>query len=160
MAPDFTEQMCCIFGFCWIELNLWSIIEREPHEVWKPKLLHIPCKGNWFYHPFKTSSCVSNPQKHHETKGCLGAEVCKARYCMFEARVYYVPLSSLSTSSKGKESQWTWPSRVQSPRVPLVQVQHWSIGVCQEQWVLCVEIWVKSSVIGMRKYGKIMGKQD
>ena len=106
----------------------------------------------------KTSSCVSNPQKHHQAKGCLGVEVCKARYSMFEARVYYVPLSSLSTSSKGKESQWTWPSRVQSPRVPLVQVQHWSIGVCQEQWVLCVEIWVKSSVIGMRKYGKIMGK--
>lgn len=64
---------------------------------------------------------------------------------------YYVPLNSLSTSSKGKESQWTWPPRVQSPRVPLVQVQHWSIGVCQEQWVLCVEIWVKSSGIGMRK---------
>ena len=62
----------------------------------------------------------------------------------------YLPLSSLSTSSNGKESQWTFPS-VQSPRMPVVQVQHWSIGVCQEQWVLCVEIWVKSSGIRVTK---------
>ena len=56
VAPNLTEQMCCILGFCWIELNLWSIIKREPHEVWKPKALHIPYKENWFYnslkHPF------------------------------------------------------------------------------------------------------------
>lgn len=70
VTPNFTEQMCCIFGFCWIELNLWSI-KREPHEVWKPKVLHaFPTLKN----TIRPKGCLI----------CLGAEVCKAKYSMFE----------------------------------------------------------------------------
>ncbi len=90
----------------------------------------------------KTSFCVSKPQ---DTIRPEVAWVLKfVQPDLFEVSSFEFPFNIQ------QEKGITFPS-VQSPTMPVVQVQHWSIGVCQEQWVLCVEIWVKSSGIRVRK---------